>query len=120
MQKQAAPRRFPKLARWLTSIYLAYGLFVFFGSMSGNSHEWWPIFVFPIIWPFGFVCLILLDLIGNALISDGSPDWVYTFVDYMGAVFFVGLGSVWVWFLGRLFSMAATHLFPLEPDGKSQ
>jgi hypothetical protein len=42
-------RRLPKLARWLAGVYLLRSLFVFFGSMVGRDHQWWPIFLYFLI-----------------------------------------------------------------------
>ena len=49
----AMKRRFPKFAYWLAGVYLAYSLLVYFGSLwsKGDAHSWWPVFLYPVIWP---------------------------------------------------------------------
>lgn len=89
-------RRLPKLARWLASIYLAWSLLVFFGSLGSESHSWWPIFLYPIIWPLSFL-FQWMDV--------ASSDTAY-------AVFYIAVGTIWIWSLGYLLSMLATRLFP--------
>jgi hypothetical protein len=92
--------RFPKLAPWLAGIYLVYSLLVFFGSLGSESHSWWPIFLYPVIWPLSYF-FQRLDI--------ASSDAVY-------AVFYIVVGTLWVWSLARLFSMLATRLFPFRDE----
>jgi len=92
-------RRGPKLARWFAGVYLAWSLLVFLGSLGSESHSWWPIFLYPIIWPLSFFF--------------ESLDHVRTEAGY--AIFYIVVGTVWVWCVGRLLSMFVTRLFPL-PD----
>lgn len=98
-------RRLPKLARVLAGIYLLWGLLVFFGSLGSESHSWWPIFLSPIIWPWGRVFMVVCSIFGDA------P------ADYVAAVLFVIGGALWVWFLGRLLSLIATRVFPFPHEG---
>ena len=91
-------RRFPKLARWLAAIYLAWALLVFFGSLGSESHSWWPIFLYPIIWPWSLLFQVSASVLGD--------------IGYVGA--YIVLGTIWIWFLGRLFSLLMTRLFPFR------
>ncbi len=93
-------RRFPKLGRWLASMYLVWSLLVFFGSLGSESHSWWPIFLYPVIWPLSFLF---------QRIDFASSDTVY-------AVFYIVVGTIWIWWLGRLFSILATRLFPFRDE----
>jgi hypothetical protein len=98
-----------KLARWLAGIYLAWSLLVFFGSLGSESHSWWPIFLNPIIWPLG----TLYDLASSVCLDWLAPDahsapaWIWTANDYVAGAFYIVVGTIWVWFLGRLLSRGA-------------
>ena len=109
-------RRLPKLARWLAGIYLVYGLLVFFGSMGGEGHSWWPIMLYPVIWPWSYVFQLCSSLLMDAVFPHQTPSWAYVAYDYVAAVFYVGFGAVWVWCLGRFFSIVVTRFFPLRDD----
>jgi hypothetical protein len=95
--------RYPKLARWMAGIYLLYSLIVFFGSLGSESHSWWPIFLYPVIWPlsalYGMVSSACLDW----LVPD-PPDWVWMLNDYVMGAFYIIVGTIWIWFLGRVLS----------------
>src|SRR5437867_2620790 len=93
-------RRFPKLGRWLASIYLVWGLLVFFGSLGSESHSWWPMFLYPVIWPLSSL-FQRMDL--------ASSDGAY-------ATFYIVVGTIWIGWLGRLFSILATRLFPFRDE----
>jgi hypothetical protein len=93
-------RRLPKLAGWLASIYLVWSLLVFFGSLGSERHSWWPMFLYPVIWPLS----LLFQLIGSA-----SSDAV-------AATFYIVIGTIWIWLLGRLFSIVATRVFPFRNE----
>ena len=109
-------RRLPKLARWLAGIYLAWGCLVFFGSLGSQSHSWWPIFLYPVIWPLSYCFQILSSLLMDAVFTRQTPSWAFTVYDYVAAVFYIGVGTIWVWWLGRLFSILATRLFPFRDE----
>jgi hypothetical protein len=102
-------RRFPKLARWLAGIYLVWSLFVFFGSLWGSGHEWWPLFLYPIIWPLSLV----FEIVGSRMTPLPIS---YAMYDYLAGAFYIIAGTIWVWCLGRVFSMVVTHIFPLRDD----
>jgi len=111
-------RRLPKLARWLAGVYLAWSLFVFFGSLFGRSHEWWPLFLYFIIWPASALYHFVSDLCFDWLVPDpkSAPTWVWTLNDYVAGAFYIIVGTIWVWFLGRVLSRVATRIFPFRDD----
>src|SRR5262245_40900949 len=94
--------RFPKLAWCLGGMYLVYSLVVFFGSLGTESHDWWPIMLYPVIWPLSFV-VERLDFLSS---------------DAANAVFYVVFGTIWVWALARLLCLGATRLFPFRDESK--
>src|SRR5215471_10156941 len=102
----ASKRRSPKLARWLAALYLLWSLLVFFGSLGSESHSWWPIFLYPIIWPISAVYEKLSSYISNWLIPDAhhAPNWVWTVNDYAAGAFYILVGTIWMWFLGHILS----------------
>jgi hypothetical protein len=109
-------RRFPKLARWLAGIYLVWSLLAFFGSLGNSGHQWWPIFLYPVIWPLSAFYEVLSKGICNWLVPDprSAPDWTWILYDYTGGAFYIVCGTIWVWSLGRVFSVLATRIFPLK------
>ena len=111
-------RRFSKLARWLAGIYLVWSLFVFFGSLWGKGHEWWPMFLYPIIWPLGALHHALSAACFNWFFPGqrSVPDWAYTLNDYIAGAFYIVAGTIWIWCLGRVFSIVVTRIFPLRDD----
>lgn len=109
-------RRLPKLARWLAGIYLVYGLIVFFGSLGGEGHSWWPIMLYPVIWPLSFIFQLGSSLLMDAVFPHQTPSWAYIAYDYVAAVFYIGVGAIWVWWLARLFSKLVTRLFPFRDE----
>jgi hypothetical protein len=111
-------RRLPKLARWLAGIYLVWSLLVFFGSLFGSSHEWWPMFLYPTIWPLGALHALLSDACLDWFFPEARsvPGWAYTLNDYTAGAFYIVVGTIWVWCLGRVFSIVATRIFPLRHD----
>ena len=102
-------RRFPKLPRWLGGIYLFWSLLVFFGSLGSESHSWWPIFLYWVIWPLSTLYEALSSLALDRLISD-------TLNDYIAGTFYIVAGTIWIWCLGRLFSMLVTRVFPIRGE----
>jgi hypothetical protein len=80
-------RRFPKFATWMAGLYLVWSLLVYFGTLGGEGHDWWPIWLYFVIWPLSF----LIDCV-------------------MGSLYII-LGTAWIWFLGWLISVGATRVF---------
>jgi hypothetical protein len=113
-------RRFPKMARWLAGIYLVWGLLVFFGSLGSGSHSWWPLFLYPVIWPLSALYEAISSVCLDWLIPDpnSAPDWTWTVNDYVAGAFYILVGAVWLWCLGRMVSILATRMFPIR-DGKA-
>jgi len=111
-------RRLPRLSRWLAGIYLGWSLFVFFGSLFGRGHEWWPVFLYYIIWPVS----LLYETVSSACLawlvpnSGSAPSWAWTLNDYVSGAFYIVVGTIWVWYLGRLLSIVATRIFPFRDE----
>ena len=79
-------------------LYFAWGSFVFF-----FAGPWWPIFVYPIIWPLslGIDALMhhIYPLVEVAARSDNSV-WIHT--DWLAGFLYVALGAAWVWLLTHI------------------
>lgn len=102
-------RRFSKLAIWMAGVYLVYSLLVYFGTLGGEGHSWWPIWLYPVIWPLS----VLIEFAGNAIYNPlGSM-----LGDYVAGAFYIVFGTVWIWFLGRLISAVAARFFPPARSG---
>jgi hypothetical protein len=106
-------KRLKRLPWWLAGIYLCWSLFVYFGSLGGNGHCWWPIMLYPVIWPWG----VLYDS-GIQPLLDGwlapephaAPSWVWMFMDGLAGGFYIIWGTVWMWIVGRGFTAILMRL----------
>ena len=109
-------KRLQKLPWWLGGIYLCLSLYSYFGSMGGEGHSWWPIFLYPIIWPWGLVEHELTSYLCNQFIPDpkaaSATTWII--VDALGGAFYIIIGTLWIWFVGKVISLGATRLFPIK------
>lgn len=103
------PRRFSKLAIWMAGVYLVYSLLVYFGTLGGEGHDWWPIWLYPVIWPLS----VLIERAANAIYKPLNP----MLDDYVAGAFYIVFGTAWIWLLGRLISTFATRFFPAERSG---
>jgi len=104
-------RRFPKMAHWMAGIYFLYSLIVFFGSLGSESHSWWPIFLYPVILPLSALYEAASSVCLDWLVPDSNsaPSWVWTLNDYVMGVFYIIVGTIWIWFLGRVLLRIGTR-----------
>ena len=109
-------RRLPKLAPWLAGIYLVCSLFVYFGTLGRNGHEWWPLFLYFIIWPLSLLHTAVSSAVFDWLYPNVAPDWSYALNDYVAGAFYIVGGTIWIWLLAKVISRLATRLFPLRGD----
>lgn len=100
----------------MAGIYLLYGSVVFFGSLGSQSHSWWPIFFYPVIWPLSLVFRVAYSRLAHAVFSPGTPSWAFLVYDYFWGFIYIVVGTIWVWWLGRLFSTLATRIFPFRDE----
>ncbi len=84
-------KRIPRIA---ASLYFAWSCFVYFGTLGGNGHEWWPIWLYPIIWPLGLAYDAAEDYVLRHLFS-GITNWMMA--DYASGAFYIGAGTLWIW-----------------------
>src|SRR5882724_1477104 len=90
--------RLRQLKWWFAGLYLAWSLLVYFGSTK--EHQWWPLFLYPLILPWS----ILFDFVGDRVFQWLAPhpatsDFVL-FDCIEGALYIVG-GTVWFWYVGK-------------------
>jgi hypothetical protein len=45
-----------------------------------------------------------------------APPWVWILNDYVAGAFYMIVGTIWVWLLGRVLSRVATLIFPFRDD----
>lgn len=109
-------RRFPKLERWLAGLYLVWSMLVFFGSLGSESHGWWPIFLYPVIWPLSAIHRLVVSLFLDRLAPNTTPDWIWTLNEYSADAFYIIVGTIWVWFLGRVLSRVANAVFLFKDE----
>lgn len=95
--------RFTKLTFWLPAAYLLWSLLVFVGSFGGNAHSWWPMFLYPLIWPLSAFDKYCADHF-YWLASDAQsvPAWVYTADDWISGGFYILVGTAWYWLIAKL------------------
>src|SRR5579859_5910952 len=94
--------RLPKLPYYISGIYLLWSVFVFFSTLGKNGHEWWPLFLYFIIWPLSLVFEFLDDTILDFFTSKQTSEWIWVANDYIMGFFYIVGGTLWVWFLGRI------------------
>ena len=72
--------------------------------------------LYSVIWPLSAryedVASACLDL---AFVGP-TPQWAYVVKDSVTGTFYIVVGTIWVWCLGRAFSIGATRLFPVRKD----
>ena len=95
-------RKFPKFATWMAGLYLIWSLLVYFGTLGGEGHDWWPIWLYFEIWPLSFLIQRADDVI--CPLGSAMNDYV------VGAIYII-LGTAWIWFLGWLISVGVTRVF---------
>jgi hypothetical protein len=106
------------LALWLAGIYLAWSLLVYFGSLGSDGHAWWPVFLYPIIWPasalYEWATEAFLDwqFSGSRQLSDSF----YLMLDGIAGAYYIVIGSLWVYFLVRLIQGAVKKRRAETPD----
>jgi hypothetical protein len=103
-------RRLPRLASWMAGIYLVYSLLVYFGSLGREGHDWWPMFLYPIIWPLSW----LIELASRAIYNPLNP----MMADHVSGAFYIVSGTVWLWLLGRLISIVVIRVLPKPEAGR--
>jgi hypothetical protein len=97
-----------RLALWFAGVYLAWSLLVYFGTLGSDGHSWWPVFLYPIIWPLS----ALYDSANEALLLWRFPDprlapnsfWLT--LDYCAGAYYIVIGTLWVYFVVRLIQSA--------------
>ena len=111
-------RRFPKLARRLAGVYLGWSLLVFFGSLLGREHQWWPLFLYFVIWPVSALYEAISSICLDWLVPDpkSASSWIWTLNDYVAGAFYIIVGTIWIWFLGGVLSRVATRIFPFRDE----
>ena len=104
-------RRFPKLAHWLASIYLVWSLVIYFGTLGRNGHEWWPLFLYFIIWPLS----ALYEVVSSVCLDWFIPtaNWMWTLNDYIAGAFYIVAGDDLDLVLGTRLLDTCDALFPL-------
>jgi hypothetical protein len=93
-----------KLAPWVAGVYLVWSVFVYFGTLGSDGHNWWPIFLYPIIWPIS----ALYEWAIEAFLDSQYPDArqvsnsFYLMLDRAAGAYYIVIGTLWVYFVVRL------------------
>ena len=100
-------------------MYLLWSSFIYFATLGRNGHEWWPLYLYFIIWPLSLAHNVLSSVCEDWLFPHTTPNWAYALDDYIAGGFYIVVGTIWIWFLGRIVSKVATRLFPIKDHAKS-
>src|SRR5580692_6657711 len=103
--------RLAKLPRWVAGLYLFWSLLVYFGTLGHESHAYWPMFLYFIIWPASLLHGLLMNSNWLTGLPKSTPDWVWGCVDGVSGAFYIVVGTIWIWFLGRVFCRIITFAF---------
>jgi hypothetical protein len=80
-------------------VYFVWSCFVFFGSLETRSHEWWPMFLFPLILPWS----LLIEWVSAHWIArsigSASQDVFYR-ADFVTGIAYIVVGTLWFGILG--------------------
>jgi hypothetical protein len=79
----------------LAGLYFAWSVFVYFGSLSGE-HQWWPLFLDPIIYPWGHWFYRGGVAVFDWLAPQPTSSAFILFDRIEGVLYIVG-GTIWIW-----------------------
>ncbi len=105
-------KRLDLLPRWLAGAYLCWSLLVYFGTLKGDAHNWWPAFLYPIVWPWGIVESHMISSLGQWLVSDpkSASESTSLLLDHISGAFYIVGGTFWIWLLAHILSFPIKHL----------
>lgn len=115
--------RFKKLSWWFAGVYLAFSALVYFGSLGSESHSWWPIFLYPLIWPLGWIEHSLVQpMLDGWLAPDpkSAADSVWVTIDRISGGYYIVIGTLWFWVLGKLLARVADLFIPRKESWLNQ
>jgi hypothetical protein len=101
-------RRLPLLSRVLAWLYLVWSCLVYFASMTGE-HEWWPLFLYPLIWPLGLVYNVVSWPMFEMLVPVPNARQ-YMLYDHISGAFYIVGGTIWLTCLGLALTVLAKRV----------
>jgi hypothetical protein len=111
--------RLRTLGLWLAAFYFAFSLLVYVGSYGHRDHAWWPMFLYPVIFPFGWLFEEALKPLLRAWLVPATgtvTEEVWMTLDHIAGLFYVIVGTSWLWCVGKIVSAGVTRFFPLERE----
>ena len=93
------------IRKWFAGGYLAWSLFVYFFTYGREAHDWWPVFLYPVIWPWG---LLLENVIQPKVLqwleahTASSLSDRYMIADQIAGACYIVVGTLWFWCLGAV------------------
>jgi hypothetical protein len=108
--------RFPNLRRWAVGFYFPWSMLVYFGSLGGDGHDWWPIFLFPLIFPLSLFHLFLEQVIMHSLVPSPTQS-TYILEDRLYGAFYIIGGTAWIWFISGALSRAIERFISPTSNG---
>jgi hypothetical protein len=89
--------------------------------MGGRGHSWWPIFLWPVIFPISFLFDIVSDVALDWLVPDpkAAPNWVWSAYDWVSGCFYIVAGSAWMFYIGKCLSFIFDRLSRRRDAAKS-
>lgn len=94
-----------RVAPSVAGVYLLFSITVYFGTLGGDAHSWWPAFLYPIVWPLGKLEHdVLAPALAHWLGADGKnvPEATWIAMDRVSGAFYVLAGTMWVWCIAAL------------------
>jgi hypothetical protein len=88
--------RASRVATFAALLHATWATFVYFATLGGSSHAWWPVWLLYIHWPAG----ILFEALSGRLsgVAYGNPnDQMYMLDDYISGALHIFGGAVWIW-----------------------
>ena len=91
---------------------------MYFGTLGSHGHSWWPIFLYPIFWPWSTAVLHLGDALTDWLAPNpkSAPKSVWIAIDAIcGFAYIVG-GTIWIWCLAKASGFLLRRLGAVRSD----
>lgn len=85
---------------------------MYFSTLGHEGHEWWPIFLFPLILPWSAVHQFLIGpMLANWIVPNprSAPESAWMMLDYIAGGYYIIIGTMWFWVVGKVISRIATR-----------
>jgi hypothetical protein len=105
-------KRMPRAAALL---YFGWSSLQFFGSLGSAGHAWWPVLLYPLIWPVSLVIEQGSLALFTLLFGDTPPDSYWLVLDHVSGFLYIVGGTIWIWFLATVLPKLGSKSFRGRP-----